>query len=59
MAGDKGDGVVCEASEDFFDVADSDGAAGGRLEVVVAGEVEVDAVFEGFPFGVGEEGAPG
>lgn len=47
--------MVCEAGEEFLDVGDADGAAGGRLEVVVAGEGEVDAIFKGFPFGVGEE----
>lgn len=59
LAGDGCDGVVGQAGEDFLDVADADGAAGGGLEVVVAGEVKVDGVFEVEPFLVGEEGAPG
>lgn len=51
--------MVCQAGEDFFDVADADGAAGGGLEVVVACEGEVEGVFEAEPFGVGEEVAEG
>ncbi len=49
--------MVLEPGVDFFYVADSDGAAGGGAEGVVAVGGEVDAVFEGLPFGKGEEGA--
>lgn len=59
MCGRCGDGVVGQAGEDFFDVADADGAAGGRLEVAVAGEGEVEGVFEAEPFFVGKEVAEG
>ena len=55
----RGEGVVCEAGEDFLDVAYAYCAAGGGLEVVISGEGEVDAVFKIEPFLVGEEGAEG
>ena len=54
-----GDGVVCKSCEDLLDVAYAYGAPGGGLEVVISGEVEIDAVFEVLPFLVGEEGAEG
>lgn len=51
--------MVLEAGEEFGDVADANGAAGGGLEGAAACEKEVDAVFVVFPFGVGEEAAEG
>ncbi len=51
--------VVLQPGERFLHVPDADGAAGGRCEGGAAGEVEVEAVFEAFPLGIGEEVAEG
>lgn len=47
--------MVFEPRDHFLHIADADGAAGGRLEAVAAGEGEVNAIFEADPFFVGEE----
>nr|POE47189.1 ribosomal lysine n-methyltransferase set10 [Quercus suber] len=59
LGGRRVDGVVLQPGEDLFDVADADGAAGGRLEGVVAGEREIDGVLVALPLVEGEETAEG
>ena len=45
--------------EHFFDVANTDSTADGRTKADAGGELDVEGVFVGAPFGEGEDGAPG